>query len=153
MRRRHRSYPWEQEREGIRGPLLVRRQPVGVVGAIVPWNFPLALSFPKLAPALLTGSSVVLKPPVETPLFGFLLAEVFDDAGLPPGVLNIVPADREVERAAGQRTRWSTRSASPGAQRRAAGSPRCAASRSSAAASSSAASRPPSCCRMRTSTP
>jgi aldehyde dehydrogenase (NAD+) len=89
-------YPWEEEREGIRGPLLVRRQPVGVVGAIVPWNFPLALSFPKLAPALLTGCSVVLKPPDETPLFGALLAEVFEEAGLPPGVLNVVPADREV---------------------------------------------------------
>jgi aldehyde dehydrogenase (NAD+) len=67
-----------------------------VVGAIVPWNFPLALSFPKLAPALLTGCSVVLKPPEETPLFGSLVAEAFEEAGLPPGVLNVVPADREV---------------------------------------------------------
>jgi aldehyde dehydrogenase (NAD+) len=90
------SFPWEEERDGIRGPMLVRRQPVGVVGAIVPWNFPLALTFPKLAPALLTGCSVVLKPPEETPLFGFLLAEAFEDAGLPPGVLNVVPADRAV---------------------------------------------------------
>jgi aldehyde dehydrogenase (NAD+) len=90
------TYPWEEERDGIRGPLLVRRQPVGVVGAIVPWNFPLALSFPKLAPALLTGCSVILKPPEETPLFGSMLAEAFEDAGLPPGVLNVVPADREV---------------------------------------------------------
>jgi aldehyde dehydrogenase (NAD+) len=90
------AFPWEEERDGIRGPMLVRRQPVGVVGAIVPWNFPLALSFPKLAPALLTGCSVILKPPDETPLFGSLLAEVFEEAGLPPGVLNVVPADREV---------------------------------------------------------
>jgi aldehyde dehydrogenase (NAD+) len=90
------TFPWEEEREGVLGPLLVRRQPVGVVGAIVPWNFPLGLSFPKLAPALLTGCTVVLKPPEETPLFGFLLAEVFEEAGLPPGVLNVVPADREV---------------------------------------------------------
>ena len=90
------TFPWEEERDGVRGPLLVRRQPVGVVGAIVPWNFPVALSFPKLAPALLTGCSVVLKPPEETPLFGSLLAEVFEEAGLPPGVLNVVPADREV---------------------------------------------------------
>jgi aldehyde dehydrogenase (NAD+) len=90
------SFPWEEEREGIRGPMLVRRQPVGVVGAIVPWNFPVALSFPKLAPALLTGCSVVLKPPEETPLFGSLLAEAFEEAGLPPGVLNVVPADRAV---------------------------------------------------------
>jgi aldehyde dehydrogenase (NAD+) len=90
------TFPWEEEREGISSRLLVRRRPVGVVGAIVPWNFPLALSFPKLAPALLTGCSVVLKPPEETPLFGFLLAEVFEEAGLPPGVLNVVPADRAV---------------------------------------------------------
>jgi len=90
------TFPWEQERDGIRSALLVRRRPVGVVGAIVPWNFPLALSFPKLAPALLTGCSVVLKPPEETPLFGSLLAEAFEEAGLPPGVLNVVPADREV---------------------------------------------------------
>jgi aldehyde dehydrogenase (NAD+) len=90
------TFPWEEEREGVVGPLLVRRQPVGVVGAIVPWNFPLGLSFPKLAPALLTGCTVILKPPEETPLFGFLLAEVFEEAGLPPGVLNIVAADREV---------------------------------------------------------
>ena len=76
--------------------MLVRRGAVGVVGAIVPWNFPLALSFPKLAPALLTGCSVILKPPTQTPLFGFLLAEAFEEAGLPPGVLNVVAADREV---------------------------------------------------------
>ena len=57
------TFPWEEEREGVQGPLLVRRPPVGVVGAIVPWNFPLGLSFPKLAPALLAGRSVVLKPP------------------------------------------------------------------------------------------
>jgi betaine-aldehyde dehydrogenase len=93
------TFPWEEEREGVQGPLLVRRPPVGVVGAIVPWNFPLGLSFPKLAPALLTGCSVVLKPPEETPLFGFLLAEVFAEAGLPAGVLNVVAADREVSEA------------------------------------------------------
>ena len=90
------TFPWEEERDGVLGPLLVRRQPVGVVGAIVPWNFPLGLSFPKLAPALLTGCSVILKAPEETPLFGYLLAEVFQEAGLPPGVLNVVAADREV---------------------------------------------------------
>src|SRR4051812_42108370 len=88
------TFPWEEEREGVRGPLLVRRRPVGVVAAIVPWNYPLGLSFPKLSPALLTGCTVVLKPPEETPLFGALLAEVFAEAGLPPGVLNVVAADR-----------------------------------------------------------
>src|SRR3954453_5645796 len=88
------TFPWEEEREGVLGPILVRRPPVGVVGAIVPWNYPLGLSFPKLAPALLTGCTVVLKPPEETPLFGFVLAEIFAEAGLPHGVLNIVAADR-----------------------------------------------------------
>jgi aldehyde dehydrogenase (NAD+) len=93
------TFPWEEERAGVRGPILVRRQAVGVVGAIVPWNYPLGLSFPKLSPALLTGCTVVLKPPEETPLFGFVLAEVFAEAGLPPGVLNIVAADREASEA------------------------------------------------------
>src|SRR4051794_35711796 len=88
------TFPWEEERQGVRGPLLVRRRPVGVVAAIVPWNYPLGLSFPKLSPALLTGCTVVLKPPEETPLYGALLGEVFAEAGLPPGVLNIAAADR-----------------------------------------------------------
>ena len=90
------QYKWEEVRQGIRSALLVRRPPVGVVGAIVPWNFPLALSFPKLAPALLTGCTVVLKAPEETPLCLYLLADLFDQAGLPPGVLNVVAADRTV---------------------------------------------------------
>src|SRR4051794_18348491 len=90
------TFPWEQEREGLRSRLLVRRQPVGVVGAIAPWNFPFALSIQKVAPALLTGCTVVLKPPSQTPLFGAALAAAFADAGLPPGVLNVVPAGREV---------------------------------------------------------
>ena len=68
------TFPWEQQREGLRSRLLVRRLPVGVVGAIAPWNFPFALSLQKLAPALLTGCTVVLKPPSQTPLFGATLA-------------------------------------------------------------------------------
>jgi aldehyde dehydrogenase (NAD+) len=89
-------YPWEEDRPGVFSRLLVRRVPVGVVGAIVPWNFPLGLTMPKLCPALLTGCTVVLKPAEETPLYAFLLAEIFEQAGLPPGVLNVVPADRTV---------------------------------------------------------
>ena len=99
-----------------------------VVGAIVPWNYPLGLSFPKLSPALLTGCTVVLKPPEETPLFGSLLAEVFAQAGLPPGVLNVVQAKQVRRRRHWSRTRWSTRSASRGARRRGGASPGCAAS-------------------------
>jgi betaine-aldehyde dehydrogenase len=90
------TYPWEGDRPGVFSRLLVRRVPVGVVGAIVPWNFPLGLTMPKLCPALLTGCTVVLKPAEETPLYAFLLAEVFEEAGLPAGVLNVVPADRTV---------------------------------------------------------
>ncbi len=90
------AYPWEEDRPGVFSSLLVRREPVGVVGAIVPWNFPLGLTMPKLCPALLTGCTVVLKPAEETPLYAFVLAEIFEEAGLPPGVLNVVPADRTV---------------------------------------------------------
>ena len=66
------TYPWEEPRPVVFSSLLVRREPVGVVGAIVPWNFPLGLTMPKLCPALLTGCTVVLKPAEETPLYAFL---------------------------------------------------------------------------------
>ena len=69
---------------------------VGVVGAIVPWNVPLFVTMLKLAPALASGSTVVLKPAPETPLDAYLLAEAVQEAGLPAGVLNIVQAGREV---------------------------------------------------------
>lgn len=90
------SYAWEEQRQSLAGEVLVRRVAVGVVAAIVPWNYPVALAFPKLAPALLTGCSIVLKPAEETPLTGYLIADVFEAAGLPPGVLNVVPATRTV---------------------------------------------------------
>ena len=90
------SYPWEERRQGVLGPALVRREPVGVVGAIIPWNVPLFVAALKLGPALLSGSTVVLKPSPETALDAYLLAEVVEATGLPPGVLNIVPAGREV---------------------------------------------------------
>jgi betaine-aldehyde dehydrogenase len=78
------------------GPALVRREPVGVVGAIVPWNVPQFVIMLKLGPALAAGATVVLKPAPETPLDAMLLAEAAEEAGLPLGVLNIVPAGREV---------------------------------------------------------
>ena len=89
------TYPLEEVRTGLFGKNLVVHEPVGVVGAIVPWNFPLFLSFFKLAPALVAGCSVLLKPASETPLHAYLLAEVLEEVGLPPGVLSILPADRE----------------------------------------------------------
>ena len=70
---------------------LVRREPLGVIGGIVPWNYPLIISAWKLGPALVAGNSVVLKPAEQSPLSAIRLAELALDAGLPPGVLNVVP--------------------------------------------------------------
>ncbi len=70
---------------------LVTREPVGVVGAIVPWNFPLTMAGWKLGPALATGNSVVLKPAEYTSTSALRLAELASEAGLPDGVLNVVP--------------------------------------------------------------
>jgi aldehyde dehydrogenase (NAD+) len=67
-----------------------RARPVGVAGQIIPWNFPLLMAAWKLAPALATGNTVVLKPAETTPLTALLLADVIREAGLPPGVVNIV---------------------------------------------------------------
>ncbi|KUF13250.1 aldehyde dehydrogenase [Streptomyces silvensis] len=69
---------------------LVTREPAGVVGAVVPWNFPLTLAGWKIAPALAAGCTVVLKPSENSPLSALLLARIADEAGLPPGVLNVV---------------------------------------------------------------
>jgi aldehyde dehydrogenase (NAD+) len=78
------------------GTVRVRREPVGVVGAIVPWNFPQTLAFFKIAPALAAGCTLVVKPSPETVLDSVLLAEAAIEAGLPAGVLNIVPGGREI---------------------------------------------------------
>ncbi|AUL99317.1 aldehyde dehydrogenase family protein [Pseudothauera hydrothermalis] len=72
------------------GNSLVLRQPVGVVGAITPWNFPLNQITLKVAPALLAGCTVVLKPSEVAPINAFLLADAIDEAGLPAGVFNLV---------------------------------------------------------------
>ncbi len=68
-----------------------RREPVGVVGQIIPWNFPLLMAAWKLGPALATGCTVVLKPAEQTPLSALLLAEMIAEAGFPNGVVNVVP--------------------------------------------------------------
>ncbi|HUN27948.1 MAG TPA: aldehyde dehydrogenase [Steroidobacteraceae bacterium] len=70
---------------------IVRREPLGVIAAIVPWNYPLIISAWKLGPALLSGNSVVLKPAEQSPLSAIRLAELAIEAGLPSGVLNVVP--------------------------------------------------------------
>jgi len=70
---------------------LITREPVGVVGAIVPWNFPMLMASWKLGPALATGNSVILKPSEKSPLSALRLAELAMEAGLPEGVLNVLP--------------------------------------------------------------
>ena len=77
------------------GRTVVRREPVGVVAAITPWNYPQPLAAMKLAPALAAGCTVVLKPAPETALDAFVFADAAADAGLPAGVINVVPAGRE----------------------------------------------------------
>ncbi|MEV0742182.1 aldehyde dehydrogenase [Streptomyces sp. NPDC050549] len=72
---------------------LVTREPAGVVGAVVPWNFPLTLASWKVAPALAAGCTVVLKPSEKSPLSALLLGRLGTEAGLPPGVLNVVTGD------------------------------------------------------------
>jgi gamma-glutamyl-gamma-aminobutyraldehyde dehydrogenase/4-guanidinobutyraldehyde dehydrogenase/NAD-dependent aldehyde dehydrogenase len=70
---------------------MITREPIGVVGAVVPWNFPLMMASWKLGPALATGNSVILKPAEQSPLSALRLAELAAEAGLPEGVLNVVP--------------------------------------------------------------
>jgi betaine-aldehyde dehydrogenase len=91
-----RNLDWEAERPGVFVPsVTIRREPVGVVAAIVPWNVPQMVTMPKVIPALLAGCSVVLKPSPETPLDAYLLAELIDEIGLPAGVFNMLPGGRE----------------------------------------------------------
>src|SRR5215212_7428470 len=75
---------------------LLVREPVGVVGAIIPWNAPLPLILIKVAPALLAGCTVIVKVSPEAPGAGYLMAEISAEVGLPPGVLNVLTADRGV---------------------------------------------------------
>ena len=91
------DYPWEERRQGVLGSdVIVRREPAGVVGAIVPWNVPQFVIMSKLAPALIAGCTIVVKPSPETPLDAFLMAELLEEAGIPKGVVSVIPAGREV---------------------------------------------------------
>ncbi len=76
------------------------REPVGVVGQIIPWNFPLLMAAWKLGPALATGNTIVMKPAEQTPLSVLLLGELIQEAGIPDGVVNIVPGYGETAGAA-----------------------------------------------------
>ena len=91
-----RTFPFREVRRGALAPGLVLREAVGVVGAVVPFNGPLMSSAAKIAPALAAGCPIVFKPAPETPLDAFVLAEAAEAAGVPPGVVNIVPGDATV---------------------------------------------------------
>jgi betaine-aldehyde dehydrogenase len=88
--------PIEESRPMTGARALVRREPVGVVAAIVPWNTPQAVTMTKIGPALIAGCTVIIKPAEETPVDALLFARFVEEAGLPPGVVNVVPAGREV---------------------------------------------------------
>lgn len=95
------TYPWTERRAtydafNAGSDIVVEREPVGVVAAIVPWNGPLIVASMKLAPALMAGCTVVLKPSEDAAMSFKAFAEAFEHAGLPAGVLNVVPADRVV---------------------------------------------------------
>lgn len=85
--------PIEEVRPSLMGHTIVRREAVGVVAAIVPWNYPQALAAFKIAPALAAGCTVVLKAAPETALDALVFAEAAQEAGLPPGVLNVTAGD------------------------------------------------------------
>jgi acyl-CoA reductase-like NAD-dependent aldehyde dehydrogenase len=91
------SYPWvKEEASTVPGhKALVIREPVGVVAAIAPWNMPYAIMAQKVAPALVAGCCVIMKPSPETPLEAYIIAEAAEEAGVPAGVLNLLPAHRE----------------------------------------------------------
>ena len=76
---------------GPRDVAMVRKEPLGVVGAVVPWNYPLIIAAWKIGPALVAGNSVILKPAEQSPLGALFLAKLAKQAGLPDGVLNVVP--------------------------------------------------------------
>jgi aldehyde dehydrogenase (NAD+) len=92
-----RDMPQEVSRDGMHGgTTIVRRSPMGVVAAILPWNMPQTLLSFKLAPALASGCSIVIKPAPETMLDMFLLADLLHDVGLPSGVVSILPGGRDL---------------------------------------------------------
>jgi aldehyde dehydrogenase (NAD+) len=91
------AYPWREARPGKYGSDIdIRREPVGVVAAIVPWNMPQFLIVTKLIPALLAGCTVILKPAPESPLNALLLAELIAESELRQGVVSVLPGDAPV---------------------------------------------------------
>lgn len=100
----------------------MQRAPIGVVGQIVPWNFPLMFTSWKMGPALAAGNTVVLKPSEITPLSTLRIVELMAEVGFPAGVVNIVPGYGHTAASGSPNTPGSARSRSPVRPRRAAGS-------------------------------
>ncbi len=92
------TLPFVTERPGVVGPCLVQKVPVGVAAGIVPWNVPLFITCMKLGAALAAGAPIVLKPSPEAPVSSFVLADMLVDAGVPPGVVSILPGDADLGR-------------------------------------------------------
>ncbi|NNL92818.1 MAG: aldehyde dehydrogenase [Saprospiraceae bacterium] len=84
-----------RQKPGFKNFAFIKKEPVGVVAAIVPWNFPISIAIWKLAPLLAAGCTVVLKPSEVTPLSTLYMAQLFEIAGFPPGVVNVVTGDAE----------------------------------------------------------
>jgi aldehyde dehydrogenase (NAD+) len=94
-----REFTFREVRQGAAAPAVILREPVGVVASVVPFNGPLMSAAAKFGPALAAGCALVFKPALETPLDAFALAEAAEAAGVPPGVVNVLPADRDVAEA------------------------------------------------------
>ncbi len=77
--------------------IVVMHQPIGVSVLVTPWNYPAAMATRKIAPAIAAGCAVILKPASDTPLTALLVAEILTEAGIPPGVMNVVPSRRSGE--------------------------------------------------------
>lgn len=92
------SFAFAAQRPGVVGPCLVQKVPVGVAVGIVPWNVPLFITCMKLGAALAAGAPIVLKPSPEAPVSSFVLGDVLVEAGLPPGVVSILPGDADLGR-------------------------------------------------------
>ena len=101
---------------------LINREPIGVVGAVLPWNFPAAMVSWKVGPALASGCSVIVKPPEQAPLSTLRLAELAAEAGIPEGVFNVVPGSARSPARRSGCTPTSTSSPSPARSRSAANS-------------------------------
>ncbi len=89
------SFPFIEKHPAQNGCNILVHEPVGVVAAIAPWNAPLASMLMKVGPALIAGCTLIMKPAPQTPIEAYIVAACADEAGFPPGVLNLITADRE----------------------------------------------------------